>query len=193
MLWAPLVLLLWLSLAGEGGAEAVWALLMGTAAVLLQGAMGNLVEPGGFGFFRWFYALVDIVALPSALPFLAAFLLTLCRRSTLNLRVFVLVWLIPQGLFRALSWSGPLFLVLAPLLWTALALGIPFFIELAEDALGLRALPWILAAAILPFAASVSFWAFFGHRVLPGASALAAVLTPAVISLCGAASRSHKR
>ncbi|MDR1909087.1 MAG: hypothetical protein LBQ35_04155 [Spirochaetaceae bacterium] len=189
ILWAPLVLLLWRSLAGGGNAGAVWAFLLGAAAALLHGLAGSFVEPRGFGLFRGLYVLVDIILLPAALPFLAALLLTLCRPSgtAFNLRLFALVWLIPQGLFRAMFWSGPLFLILAPLLWTALALGVPFFIDMAGGAPGLRSLPGILGAALLPLAAAACFWAFFGQRPVPGAAALAAVLAPALVSVFGAA------
>jgi hypothetical protein len=196
MLWTPLFLLFWLSLhKREGnGAGVLWAFLLGTLVSIIHYSAGSFIAPKGFGLSRWLYALVDVIFLPAALPFLAALILTLCRSSKAgcDLRIFALVWLIPEGVFRSIqagSRANPLFLILVPLLWTAVAAGLPLFIDLSRGRYRILVIPCALGAGVLPLAAASCFWAFFGQRAILGALILAAALVPAVISTVIAASR----
>jgi hypothetical protein len=191
MLWMPLFLLFWLSFDGKkegNGAGLFWAFPLGTLTAFVHYLVGSFIAPGGFGVSRWLYALVDIIFLPSTLPFLAALVLTLCRpaKAGFDLRVFALVWLIPEGVFRSILWGGqanPLYLILAPLLWTAVALGLPLFIDLArERPRSIRAVLCVLGITALPLTAAASFWAFFGQRPVLGAATLIVVLAPPVLS-----------
>ncbi|MDR0583510.1 MAG: hypothetical protein LBG57_04070 [Treponema sp.] len=189
LLWVPLLYLFRRSVAGEGGAGGVWALLLGSVTAIFQFFLGNLVNPGGFGLSRWLYGFVDIVTLPVLIPFAVYLLLILFRAfsGTPDFANFILLWFIPVAALRAVSWSSlndPILLVMAPLLWTALALGISFFIRLI-----IRRFRWyviipsVFCIAALPLAAASSYWAFFSQRPLPGFSLFAAVLIPMAISL----------
>jgi hypothetical protein len=197
MLWAPLFLLFWLYLAGKDGNGAVWAFLLGTLVSAVHYLAGGFIAPHGFGFSRWLYALVDIVVVPAALPFLAAPVLILCRpsRAGFDPRIFALIWIVPEGVFRSIFWSAqpnPLYLILTPLLWTAVAAGLPLFIDLAHGrSRDILLVPCVLGMAVLPLAAATCFWAFFCQRLVLGAAILAVALVPAVISTAGALARSR--
>ncbi|MDR1575106.1 MAG: hypothetical protein LBS37_03790 [Treponema sp.] len=189
LLWVPLLYLFRHSITAEGGAGGVWALLLGSLTAIFQFFLGSLVDPGAFGFSRWLYGFVDVIALPVLVPFAVYLLLILCRALSgpPDFAHFILLWLIPVAALRAVSWSSlndPLLLVIAPLLWTALAVGIPFFTGFI-----IRRFRWYivipsgLCAAALPLAAASSYWALFSQRPVPGFSLFAAVLMPMIISL----------
>ena len=133
-LWIPLFYLFWRRFAADSAGGGVWALLAGSIVALLGFFLGSLVEPGGFGFSRWLSGFVDIVALPALAPLLVYLLFVLLKivSGTAGFANFAMLWLIPCGAIRALSWSAqndPILLILVPLLWTSIALGIPFFID----------------------------------------------------------------
>ncbi|MDR2434092.1 MAG: hypothetical protein LBD47_05960 [Treponema sp.] len=189
LLWVPLLYLFRHSLTAEGGAGGVWALLLGSLTAIFQFFLGSIVDPGGFGFSRWLYGFVDVVTLLVLVPCAVYLLLILCRAFSgpPDFTHFILLWLIPVAALRAVSWSSlndPLLLVISPLLWTALAVGIPFFIRLI-----IRRFRWYvvipsgLCIAALPLAAASSYWMLFSQQPLPGFSLFAAVVTPMVISL----------
>ncbi|MDR2371336.1 MAG: hypothetical protein LBD71_07630 [Treponema sp.] len=173
---------------GEEGSGGVWALILGCLAALLHFLLGSFIVPGGFGFSRWLSGFVDIVCLPVLLPLFVYFLLMVLRifRGKADFANFALLWLIPAGAIRAVGWSAgnnPVLLVLVPLLWTALACGIPLFI----DFMAKRRVSIIISSAFailaMPFLASVVYWAFFSQRNFLGAALLSVTLIPAVISV----------
>jgi hypothetical protein len=188
-LWTPLFYLFWGSLSREGnaGAGGVWALLLGSAAALIQFFLGSLINPGGFGFSRWLSACIDIVGLPAALPFAAAALFLILRllSGLDDLANFALLWLIPGGILRAVSWSSqndPALLVLVPVLWTAVAVGISFFIRIIQNSFGYVIILPIIGIAALPFSAATVYWAFFSQQFPLGAALLCVTLIPMLIS-----------
>ncbi|GHV91812.1 hypothetical protein AGMMS50268_23150 [Spirochaetia bacterium] len=189
LLWTPLFFLFKRSLspAGEAGAGGVWALLLGSIVALAQFFLGAFVNPGGFGLSRWVSGCIDIVALPAALPLLVYLGLISLRiiSGTPDFTNFALLWLIPGGALRAVSWSAqgdPILLALVPLLWTAIVIGVPFFVGLI-----LNGPPWImifsgLAALVLPFLAATVYWAFFSQRTLMGFLLLFVTIIPLGVS-----------
>lgn len=188
-LWIPLFYLFRRSLYPDsGGSGGIWALLLGSAVALLQFFFGALIQSGGFGFSRWVSACIDIVSLPAVLPLLVCFLFMTLRvfSGEADFAGFALLWLIPGAAIRALSWSAqgdPLFLVLSPLLWTAIAVGVPFFIGLSASD---RKFPAVLAglgALALPFAAATSWWAFFSQKTILGFLFLFITMIPPALSL----------
>ena len=168
LLWTPLFYLFKRSLSPASEAGGVWALLLGSVVALAQFFLGAFVNPGGFGLSRWVSGCIDIVTLPAVLPLLVYLLL-------IGLRIisdapdftpgahtaFALLWLIPTGALRAVSWSAqgdPILLVLVPLLWTAIAVGVPFFVSLILDRPPFWLLiPSALAALVLPFLAATVY------------------------------------
>jgi hypothetical protein len=175
LLWVPLFYLLRRSLTGEGGTSgSVWALLLGSIVAIIQFFLGDLVSPGGFGFSRWLFGFIDVVSLPVLIPFLIFFLMYIFHgfSSNIDFTNFTLLWLIPVGALRALSWSSmndPILLVMAPLLWTAIAVGVPCLINWIVNSYN----PFITIIAILfiillPAAAAASYWAFFSQNTVFG-------------------------
>jgi hypothetical protein len=190
LLWLPLFYLFRHSLSrGNPGSGGIWALLLGGIVALAQFFLGNLVNPGGFGFSRWVSACIDIVALPAALPFLVylAFIAFRLLSGPFDFANFALLWLIPGAAIRAVSWSAardPTLLVLAPLLWTAIALGIPFFIDLM-----LRSTRWYALVSLglgmlaLPLLAAAVWWAFYSQKFSLGTLLLVLTVIPMLVSL----------
>jgi len=189
LLWIPLFYLLRISFSGGNNSGSVWALLLGSIAAIIQFFLGYLVSPGGFGFSRWLFGFIDIVSLPVLVPLLICFLMLLFRgfSGEADFANFALLWLIPVAGLRALSWSSgnePILLVAVPLLWTALAVGIPFFINLMiNNFRWYTVIVSILCILILPISASTSYWAFFSQQTLLGFMLLFASSIPLGLSI----------
>ena len=186
-LWVLLFYLLRRSTEENISSGGVWALLLGSIIALVQFFLGDLIAPGGFGFSRWLSGLVDIVAVPALIPLFIYFLIANFKiiSGTANFTNFALLWLIPGAGIRAVSWSSlsdPILLVLVPILWTAIAVGIPFFISLILESKRWVAFPASLAMLCLPLAAASSYWAFYTQKTLMGALFLAASVSPMLLS-----------
>jgi hypothetical protein len=162
---------------------------LGSIAALVQFFLGNMVNPGGFGLSRWVSACIDIIALPAVLPLLVYLVFIVFRilSGPFDFANFALLWLIPGAAIRALNWSAgrdPTLLVLAPLLWTAIALGIPFFIEKI-----LRSSRWYALCSLglgmlaLPLTAAASWWAFYSQKFSLGVFLFVLAILPMMISL----------
>jgi hypothetical protein len=189
-LWIPLFYLFWSSISpgNNAGAGGVWALLLGGIVALAQFFLGSLVNPGGFGLSRWVSACIDIVGLPAVLPFIicAVFMVLRVFSGTDDFTGFALLWLIPGAFIRAVSSDTryePSLLVLVPLLWTAVAVGIPFFIRIVQSTYGFIALLAVIPMGLLPFLAATVYWAFFAQKQLLGFVLLALSVVPALLSI----------
>lgn len=185
----PLFYLFWRSVTGSNAAAGgIWALLIGSIVALVQFFLGSLVEPGGFGLSRWVSGCIDIVTLPALAPILVYLLLVKFRiiGGTADFANFALLWLIPVAAIRAVSWSAqsdPILLILVPLLWTAIAVGVPFFIDLISNGRRWVIAPASLAILAIPFAASCSWWAFYSQKISYGLLFLLAAAVPALVSM----------
>ena len=163
-------------------------MLLGSIIALIQFFLGNLADPGGFGFSRWLNACVDIVALPAILPLLVYLLITVFRLSSgsVNFTNFALLWLIPGAGIRAVSWSAgsdPVLLVLVPLLWTAIAVGIPFFIGFFMTSYQWYArISSVLGILALPFLAATAWWAFYSQKTILGIVFFTLSIIPLLLS-----------
>jgi hypothetical protein len=187
-LWMPFFYLFKRSTStGETGSGAVLALLLGSVAAIFQFFLGSLVNPGGFGLSRWVSGFVDIVSLPALIP-LAIYLALIGFRllsGTPDFVNFTLLWLIPAAALRSVSWSplnDPILLVLVPLLWTAIAVGIPFFVNLAASSRPRVIALFALAILAIPLLAATSYWAFFSQKTALGFCLFCLTLAPAVVS-----------
>jgi hypothetical protein len=186
LLWVPLFYLFRRSLNGEGSSGGVWALLLGSITAIIQFLLGYILSPGGFGFSRWLFGFVEIVSMPVLIPFVMYLIILVFRgfSSNADFADFSLLWLIPVGALRALSWSSmndPILLVMAPLLWTALAVGISFFISRITSN-PLFAIVAVLCIIILPLSAAGAYWAFFSQQTLLGFVLLIVTHIPFVLS-----------
>lgn len=176
LLWAPLMYLLWRSLSPEktlGAAAGMCAVLLGCAGAIARYFFGSFFDAEGFAWSRWLGILTDGIALPALLPMAAYSLAAAPLRlfSPAGLRGFTLLALIPQGAAGVLTWSGrqdPALLVLLPLLWTALAAGIPFLLGPILEKRRRFIAPAVLGILLLPGAAASASWAFFAHYPLAG-------------------------
>jgi hypothetical protein len=190
LLWVPLFYLLRRALSGEGGTSgSVWALLLGSIVAIIQFFLGDLVSPGGFGFSRWFFGFIDIVSLPVIIPFIAFFIMYIFHgfSSNIDFTNFTLLWLIPVGALRALSWSSmndPILLVMAPLLWTAITVGFSCLINWMINSYNpFISFIAILCIIILPVTAAAAYWAFFSQHTLLGFLFLLVTHVPFGLSL----------
>ena len=163
-------------------------MLFGSAVVIIEFFAGPLVHPGAFGFYRWLSGFVDIVSVPVLVPLILYLLFVEMNlvSSKTDYAGFVLLWLIPLAAFRTAGWlstQSPVMLLVVPLLWTSLALGVPALFEYArkrDSWYGMA--PAVLCMAILPFSAATSWWAFFIHETLMGFLFLVISAIPALVS-----------
>lgn len=201
LLWTPLFYLFWVSLRPPAARDpgGLWALLFGSAFALTRFITGPWVAPGEFGLSRWLSVLVDAVGLPALIPFLFFVLFAVFRAGSApgDPAGFALLWLIPEGILRSLNRAGshdPVFLTLAPALWTALALGISLFIRfLSRGNRPFRAVAAFLGSAVLIPAAVTCYWAFFCRYLLLGWLFFALTLIPTVCSLASSLHRIRKQ
>ena len=173
---------------GEG--ESIWALPLGVAAVVVQYFIGPLVTPGGFGLSRWMSGFIDITGLPALIPLMVCGALVMLRAfpPSVDYAGFTLLWLIPLAAIRSIPENSPptpIPLIIVPLLWSAQAVGIPFFIGcILKKPRWYIIIPSILGIAVLPAAATSSWWMFFSHQTFLGGLLLLVSLVPVAVSLC---------
>jgi hypothetical protein len=133
----------------------------------------------------------DIVCVPVLIPLAACLLLIALKALPGNVDIagFIMLWLIPLSALRSVNWSLPgipEMLVLVPILWTALGVGIPVFIGCAKRYPRLYiVIPASLGIAVLPFAAVTSWWAFYCQKTLLGVLFLAATIVPVTVWTIG--------
>jgi len=187
ILWVPVFYLLRRTFT-QSGSSGIWALILGSITAITQFFLGYLTNPGGFDNSRIVFGFVDIVSLPVLIPFVIYFVILLFKgfHDEIDFANFALLWLIPVGALRALTWSStsdPILLVMTPLLWTALAIGIPFFIDLLINNFRWYTLILsVICILILPVLGCLTYWAFFSQRELLGFVLLAAAHIPLALS-----------
>ena len=188
-LWTPLFYLFWRAVTGNGAyAGGLLALLAGSVVTFVHFFLGSFIEPRGFGFSRWVSGCVDIVSLPALLPFLVYLVLTALKlfSGTVNFANFALLWLIPGAAIRALGWislGDPILLVLVPVLWTAIAVGVSFFITLLQTGRVFVIIPASFGILVIPVAAASSYWAFYCQKFSLGVLFLLAAVIPMLVSI----------
>jgi len=191
LLWVPFFYFFRRSLVGAGSSSGgVWALILGSITAIIQFFLGDLVNnPGGFGYSRMLFGFIDIVSLTVLIPLFVYFLMVVFRgfSGEVDFANFALLWMIPVAALRSLSWSStndPILLILVPLLWTALAAGIPFFVNWLMDNFSvLKVIISVVCVLILPFTAAAAYWAFFSQQTLLGYLLLAVTNIPLGFSI----------
>jgi hypothetical protein len=189
LLWVPLFYFLRRIIAGAGASSgSIWALLLGSVVAITQFFLGYFVSPGGFELSRWIFGFVDIVTVPVLVPLLIYLIIFILKgfSGEADFARFALLWLIPWGAMRALTWSAlndPILLVVVPLLWTALAVGVSFFINwMITKFKWYSALVSIPCILVLPVLAASAYWAFFSQQTLMGFAMLLIAYIPVIIS-----------
>jgi hypothetical protein len=188
-LWTALFYLFWRSISPsqESAAGGVWALILGSIAALFQFFFGAFLAPGGFGFSRWLSGCIDLVTLPVLVPLLVYLAMAGFKMvsGAMDFTGFALLWIIPMGALRAISWSSlqdPILLVLTPLLWTGIAGGVPFLGGIAARGSLVVRIFAILGALVLPFLAATAYWFFFRQEPGLGFPLAALSLAPLAVS-----------
>ena len=189
LFWVPLFYLFWRSVTGsKTGAGGIWAFLLGSITAITHFFLGAFINPEGFGFFRWMSGFIDIVSLPVLIPLFVYFCLIYFKiiAGTANFTNFTLLWLIPVASLKGLTMSSqndPVFLVLVPVLWTAISVGIPFFINIILNSKVFVIVLSSLAVLCIPLSAASSYWAFYSQKTTLGFLFLLATAAPMVISI----------
>ncbi|MCL2601922.1 MAG: hypothetical protein FWD91_03820 [Treponema sp.] len=188
LLWVPVFYFFWRGITAVNTSGWVWALIAGSIAALLQSFIGPVISPEGFGVSRWVSGFVDIVALPALVPlvvYLLFFYLRLVSGSP-DFANFALLWIVPASIFRSLAGSyspnDPIMLVLVPVLWTAIIVGVSFFITIIQNSALAGIILSSVAIIAVPLAAATSYWAFFSQSNLVGVLFLIVAIAPMFVS-----------
>ena len=167
-----------------------WAFLLGIITAILQFILNIPFDPGAFGFSRWLWSFF-IVSLPVIIPLLLYLVLIIVGfiHDEPNFAGFTLSFLIPPAIVNAISWASyayPVPLVLVPILWTCIAVGVPFLIRFINYENIILTILASLGILIIPLAAATSYWAYFSHEAFFGTlflvTALIPMLSPIVLS-----------
>ena len=174
LLWVPMFYFLRRSFTDGSNSGSVLALFLGSLVAIIKFYTNDLVSPGGFGFSRWLFGFIEIVSLPVLIPLFIYLIIKVIQgfSGDFDFVNFSLLWMIPVAAFQALSWSSsndPILLIAVPLLWTALSVGISFFIHWVIESNGwyMKVLA-ILFILILPILGAGSYWAFFSQQTMLG-------------------------
>lgn len=147
------------------GAGGIGALILGSITGVAVFFLGDFANPEGFGVSRLGSGFIDLVSAPVLLPF-GVYLILLFFRGPGNFGAFALLWLIPDMAIRLVGWSvqnNPLFLVLVPVLRSAVALGLSSCISLImTKKIGLI-IPAVLGILLLPLSGAACYWLFFSQ------------------------------
>ena len=163
-------------------------MLFGFFAAIIQLLVGPLVDPGAFGLSRWMSGFVDIVVLPALVPILFYLLFVVLGivSGNIDFANFALLWLIPGAIIRTFGWSeenNAVHLMLVPVLWTAIAVGIPFFIQIIMNSRIIVIISAALGILVILLAAASSYWAFYSHNMMYGFIFLFVASAPMLVSM----------
>ena len=187
LLWVPLFYFFWRSLPENETPGGVWAFIMGSLTGIVQFFIDPVIDPGGFGFSRWlsgFFTVTFPVLLPIFVYILMLFLGII--KGGFDIAGFVLPWLIPGAIIKALGWialSDPITLILVPILWTAIAVGLPFFIAFINFDRIIVTILASLGILMVSLASASAYWAFFSQKTLWGVVFLGTALIPMLLSV----------
>lgn len=161
----------------------VLVFLVNTLLSFFKYLNGPVIQDNAFGFMRWLYYFIDILSLPLIIPLLLGlFVFIFLRRDSFySVMEFTLVYFIPESFFRAMLWSeipDPVLLVAVPVLWTALAIGIPYLLMLFHEEIGILSYGSLVGAIVLVPLSNTAIWALYERNFLLGISLFVFSLFP---------------
>jgi hypothetical protein len=185
----PLIFFLfWKSLSEDHAVSTggIWAIVLGSILAVVHYAVSPIIISGEFGLLQWIIGFLNVIIFPSisALGICLLFKFLRIFSATVTITNFLLLWSIPFGIFQMMIYSSqadPLYLVIVPLIWIALAVGFDFFITMVPLVKRWIAVFCIVGAVCLPFAAATAYWALFCQNTVLGYLLLPAVLLPMLI------------
>ncbi|MDR1786842.1 MAG: hypothetical protein LBR16_00090 [Treponema sp.] len=198
ILWLPLCFLFRRAARQEDARGSIRAFLLGYAIAAFRFLTGGLLPAGEFGLSRWLSAAVDGMAIPVLVPILVYAVCRLCGFFRgVDFSSFVTLAVCPIAAAQGFFWNDAndmLALVITPFLWSAVAAGIPFIVDLTVPS---RRLLLIIPAGILslalPFAAATCWWAFFCREIPLALGLLAAAGLPFIVSIVTAVVSSRSK
>ena len=187
LLWVLLVYSLWRSIPGNANTGGGWAFILGILAAAGHFFLESVIDPGGFQFSRWMSGFT-IIVLPVLIPLLVYFLFSFFGfiKEGQNYAGFALAWIIPGAIFNAIRWSSfsdPILLILIPVLWTSIAIGVSFFIKLINPRNIILTILVSLGILAIPITSTSSYWAFFSHKTQNGTILLIISVIPMIVSV----------
>lgn len=190
LLWVPLLYLFWCSI-NEDAAETnpLWALVLGGIVALAQNYVGFFITPYEFGFMRWLHCLIDIIMVPAFVPIIISLVYGIVKNKADSVAItnFSLLFIIPNAAIRSVSRSvlqEPVGLVCVPLLWTSLALGIPFFLRpMIRRPKVFTFFIGCFSLIALTILAGTSYWALFCQDTMRGLLLLGLAFIPVVLAV----------
>jgi hypothetical protein len=178
----------WKSLSDEHSISVggIWALVLGSILAIIHYFASPLISSGEFGFLQWMKGFVDVILFPSLSAFSVCLLLKLLKMfsAPINVTNFLLLWSIPFGIFHMMAYgtqAEALYLVVVPLMWISLAVGLGFFIKLIPLVKRLISVLCIAGTVFLPFIAATSYWALFCQNYALGYFLFSVTLMPMLI------------
>ncbi len=177
--------LFWKSLSDENAVSTggIWAVVLGSILALVHFFISPLITSGEFGFRQWLIGFVDVIVFPviTALGICLLFKLLKLYSSTIHITNFMLLWSFPFAIVQMMTRSTqaePLYLVIVPLIWIALAAGFGFFIENIPEVKRWAAVLCIAGTVLLPFIAATAYWALFSQNYILGYILFGITLAP---------------
>ncbi len=177
--------LFWKSLSDENAVSVggIWAVVLGSILALVHFFISPLITSGEFGFRQWLIGFVDVIVFPviTALGICLLFKLLKLYSSTIHITNFMLLWSFPFAIVQMMTRSTqaePLYLVIVPLIWIALAAGFGFFIENIPEVKRWAAVLCIAGTVLLPFIAATAYWALFSQNYILGYILFGITLAP---------------
>jgi uncharacterized membrane protein len=185
----PLVFFLfWKSLSDKNGISVggIWAVILGCILAFVQFITNPTFTSGEFGFLQWLIGFVNVVVFPVIIPFIICLMFMFLKifSATINATNFLLLSCIPFGVSQTMTHSTqaePLYLVIVPLIWIGLAVGLGFFVKTIPLVKRWISVLCIIGAVLLPFLGATAYWALYVQDYTLGYVLFGITLIPTVI------------
>jgi hypothetical protein len=178
----------WKSLSDEHAVSTggFWALLLGSITAIVHFMVSPILTSGEFGFMQWMIGFLDVIVFPSIIALGISLLFKFLKIFSAEMQItnFMLLWSIPFAIFQMMIYGNqgePLYLVIVPLIWIALAVGFGFFINMIPNVTRWMAVLCIAGAVLLPVAASTAYWFLYCQNYVLGYILFGITLAPMLI------------